>query len=270
YENLVWSDQDIDERASDYFAVLLTANENKNIWKSLGRPSTYVGGSKRTQRHKKAELKKAAQDIQSITAYFAPILTFSNIALASTSTCGSSMELHISVEMELVEMKSVEVESVEMESESEIELTTMESAVDVSAEKDIDERTKIRLAIEELNSMLKKDDNQIDKGVKIRLQGDYKAQYIGTWAQNWIKWQKLPKRIARFGYNGLIPCYSQSLHFGQIISYLRSHKFSVNSKILKNFVENEVFPSLDVETKTSICEKMAWKWLRNLGWEYKE
>ncbi|CAG8580316.1 12798_t:CDS:2, partial [Racocetra fulgida] len=110
YENLVWSDQDIDERASNFFTVLLTANENKNIWKPSGRPSTYVGGSKRTQRCKKAELKKAAQDTRSITAYFAPTLMY------------------------------------------------------VSVEKDIDERTKMMLAIEELDRMLKKDNNQMDKG----------------------------------------------------------------------------------------------------------
>ncbi|CAG8802217.1 43565_t:CDS:2 [Gigaspora margarita] len=72
YEDLVWSDQDIDDRASNYFAVLLTASKN---WKPSSRPSTYVGSSKRTKRHKKVELKKAAQDTQLITTYFAPTLT---------------------------------------------------------------------------------------------------------------------------------------------------------------------------------------------------
>ncbi|CAG8476094.1 11975_t:CDS:2 [Racocetra fulgida] len=74
YENLddhIWSDKDIDERASDYFAVLLIAGKNKDVWEPSGRPSTYVRGSKRTLRQKKAELKKAAQNTQSITAYFA-------------------------------------------------------------------------------------------------------------------------------------------------------------------------------------------------------
>ncbi|CAG8784726.1 24876_t:CDS:2, partial [Gigaspora margarita] len=75
YEDLVWSDQDIDKRASDYFAVLLMASKNKNIWKPSSRPSTYVGGSKRTQRRKKAELKKAAQYTRPIATYFAPALT---------------------------------------------------------------------------------------------------------------------------------------------------------------------------------------------------
>ncbi|CAG8639935.1 2000_t:CDS:1, partial [Racocetra fulgida] len=192
YKNLVWSDQDIDERASDFFTILLTANENKNIWKPSGRPSTYIGGSKRTQRRKKAELKKAAQDTRSITAYFASALTCSNIVSASTSTCELSTELHASMEMEsvevesmemeLVEMELVEVESVEVKSESiEIGSTTMESAVDALVEKDIDERTKIRLAIEELDRMLKKDDNQIDKGVKIHLQAS--LQYL------WLRYQ---------------------------------------------------------------------------------
>ena len=207
YENLddhIWSDHEIDERASDYFAVLLMASKNKNIWKPSGRPSTYIGGSKRTQRRKKAELRKAAQNTRSITTYLAPALT--------TSTFESSTE---SIEMESIEVESIEVESAEME------LIEVESTADLSAEIDLDERTKMRLAIEELERTLKKDDNQMDKGVRVRLQaslqylrlryqgqtrisasttiasslgwGDYKARCIGAWAQNWIKWRKLPK-----------------------------------------------------------------------------
>ncbi|CAG8687739.1 27327_t:CDS:2, partial [Racocetra persica] len=99
YKNLddhIWSDKDIDRRASDYFAVLLMAGKNINIWKPSGRPSIYFGGSKRTQRHKKAELKKAAQNNRSITTYLAPALA-PNIASAST----------------LIGMKSIDVESME-------------------------------------------------------------------------------------------------------------------------------------------------------------
>ncbi|CAG8850370.1 32872_t:CDS:1, partial [Gigaspora margarita] len=145
YEDLVWSDQDIDKRASNYFAVLLMASKNKNIWKFSSRPSTYVRGSKRTQRCKKAKLKKAAQYTQPIAAYFAPALT-----------CESSTELYVSKEVESMELEleSVDVESVEslelesvesvesLEVES-VELLEVESTVDVSAEKDIDEKTKI-------------------------------------------------------------------------------------------------------------------------------
>ncbi|CAG8844931.1 4611_t:CDS:1, partial [Racocetra persica] len=131
---------------SDYFAVLLTASKNKNIWKPLSRPSTYIGGFKRTQRHKKAELRKAAQNTWSITIYLAPALM--------TSTFESSTE---SIEMESIEMESIGVES------AEIELIEVESTADLSAEIDFDERTKMRLAIKKLERTLKKDDNQIDK-----------------------------------------------------------------------------------------------------------
>ncbi|CAG8655401.1 11918_t:CDS:2 [Gigaspora rosea] len=44
------SNKDIDERASDYFAVLLTASKNKDTWEPSSRPSTYAGGFKRTLR----------------------------------------------------------------------------------------------------------------------------------------------------------------------------------------------------------------------------
>ncbi|CAG8716690.1 4617_t:CDS:2, partial [Gigaspora margarita] len=149
---------DIDEKASDYFAVLLTASKNEKIWKPLSRPSIYVGGSKRTQRCKKAELKKAAQYTRSITTYFAPTLT-----------CELSIELHVLTEVESMEIEPVDVESVEsvesVEIES-VELVEVESVEVEPAEVElmkVNERTKMKLAIEELDGMLKKDDDKIDK-----------------------------------------------------------------------------------------------------------
>ncbi|CAG8829762.1 19203_t:CDS:2, partial [Gigaspora margarita] len=125
YKNLdeyIWSDKDIDERASDYFAVLLIAN----------RPLTYARGSKRTLRRKKAKLKKTAQNTQSITINFAPTLMYFNIVLASTSTCKSSIKLFVSIEMEPMEMEPMEAKLIEVELIKveliDIELMDIESA----------------------------------------------------------------------------------------------------------------------------------------------
>ncbi|CAG8799115.1 27963_t:CDS:2, partial [Gigaspora margarita] len=120
YENLdkyIWSDKEIDERASNYFA------------ESSGRPSTYARGYKRTLRQKKAELKKAVQNIQSITAYFASTFMYSNIVSASTSTCESSMALIKieSIEVEPMEAEPMEVEPIEAEP-IDVELMDMELA----------------------------------------------------------------------------------------------------------------------------------------------
>ncbi|CAG8848937.1 9581_t:CDS:1, partial [Racocetra persica] len=174
--------------SSDYFAVLLTAGKNINDWKPSGR-TIYVGGSKKTQRRKKAELKKAAQNTQPITAYLPPALTSSNVASASTSTFGLSTELCTPTEVESIESESIEVESIEVElvksmevelvesmeaelvesMETELvksmetefvesleaelvesmELELVEPTADVSAE--IDKKTTMRLAIEELD-----------------------------------------------------------------------------------------------------------------------
>ncbi|CAG8833754.1 4335_t:CDS:2, partial [Racocetra persica] len=95
-------------------------------YENLVWPSTYVEGSKRTQRRKKAELKKAAQDTRSITTYFASALICFNVVSTSTSTCESSTELYISIEMESVKIESVEIESVEIELVK-IELVEVES-----------------------------------------------------------------------------------------------------------------------------------------------
>ncbi|CAG8846804.1 17948_t:CDS:1, partial [Racocetra persica] len=133
-----------------------------------------------------------------------PALTSSNVALASTSTFGLPTELCAPTEVEsigseLMEVESIEVklvksievelvksmeaelvesmetelvesmetelvESLEAELVESIEVELVEPTADASAE--IDEKTTIRLAIEELDRLLKKIDNQIDKGVR--------------------------------------------------------------------------------------------------------
>ncbi|CAG8840460.1 30143_t:CDS:2, partial [Gigaspora margarita] len=134
YEDLVWSDQDIDNRTSDYFAILLTLVKTGNL--------------------------RAAQDTQLITSYF-----------ASTLTCESSTELYVSMEVELMEMELIEVKPVDVES---VESVKVESVEIEPVE--VDERTKMKLAIEELDGMLKKNDNKIDNGVRVRLQAS--LQYL--------------------------------------------------------------------------------------------
>ncbi|CAG8635931.1 34716_t:CDS:2, partial [Racocetra persica] len=208
YENLdnyIWLNNNIDERASNYFAVLLIAGK-----------TIYVGGSKRTQRYKKVELKKVIQNTQPITMYLAPILISSNIVLALTSTFGLSTELCILTKIKLIESELIEVKSIEMELVKSIEMKLVESmkielvklieaelvesietelvesieielvglieaelvksmiaelielTADILAK--INEKTKIRLAIEELDGLLKTNNNQIDKGVRVHLQ----------------------------------------------------------------------------------------------------
>ncbi|KAF0553507.1 hypothetical protein F8M41_020239 [Gigaspora margarita] len=118
------------------------------------------------------------------------------------------MELHVltevkSIEMELLEVKPVDVESVESVESVEVESVKSVEVESVEVEPvEVDERTKMRLAIEELDGILKKDNNKMDKGTRINASitiasslgwGDYKARCIGAWAQNWIKWRKLPK-----------------------------------------------------------------------------
>ncbi|CAG8673090.1 12154_t:CDS:2, partial [Cetraspora pellucida] len=206
YENLddhIWSDNNIDERSSDYFAVLLTA------------------GSKRTQRRKKAELKKAAQNTRPITAYLPPALTSSNVASALTSTFGLSTELCASTEVESIGSESMEVESIEVELVESMEVELVESmktelvklmetelvesleaelvkpTADASAE--IDKKTTMRLAIEELDGLLKKNNNQINKGVRVRLQASLQYLRLRYYHdQTKIRasttiWRKLPK-----------------------------------------------------------------------------
>ncbi|CAG8838961.1 16003_t:CDS:2, partial [Gigaspora margarita] len=168
YEDLVWSDQDIDNRASDYFSVLLTASKN---WKPSSRPSTYVG-----------EL-------------------YASIEVVSIEMELIEVEL---VDVELVEsVESVEVESVEMELVEVNEKTKMRLAI-----KELDRMLKkydnkidngIRVHLQASLQYLRlryQGQTRISAGTMIASSlgwEDYKVQCIGAWTQNWIKWQKLPK-----------------------------------------------------------------------------
>ncbi|CAG8840026.1 46459_t:CDS:1, partial [Gigaspora margarita] len=112
-----------------------------NVWESSDRSSIYVGGSKRTQRYKKAELRKTAQNTRSITAYLAPASIYFqnfNIVLASTSICELSTELYESIEVESEKVKLTEVES------TELQITEVEPiVVDASMELDVNKKAKL-------------------------------------------------------------------------------------------------------------------------------
>ncbi|CAG8844758.1 14113_t:CDS:1, partial [Gigaspora margarita] len=70
-----------------------------------------------------------------------------------------------SLEVELIEVESVDVELVDVES-VEVELVESMKAESVK----VNERTKMKLAIKELDGMLKKDDSKIDKDLRVCLQ----------------------------------------------------------------------------------------------------
>ncbi|CAG8506212.1 21866_t:CDS:2 [Cetraspora pellucida] len=190
---------------------------------------------------------------------------YSNVASALTSTCKSSTasieieQMEIKpikvklIKIELTEVKLMNIESAELKLTKiesidiklvELELTKIESA-NVLVE--IDEKTKIRLAITKLNRMLKKDNNQIDKGVRVYLQALLQylqlRYYYGT---------KLDKMI-KDNYD----------KFTKVLSLIDnkriSIKFSMNPKVLKKYVENKklepVFIKYDNKDLTKLVEK---------------
>ncbi|CAG8550663.1 41960_t:CDS:2, partial [Gigaspora margarita] len=115
-----------------------------------------------------AELKKTAQNTQFITTYFVSTLMYSNIVLALTSTCESSI---VSIEMELMEVELMKTEPIEAEPIEaklmDVELMDMELAESELTEvksSEVDKKTKMRLVIKKLDGILKKDNNQMDKG----------------------------------------------------------------------------------------------------------
>ncbi|CAG8815234.1 20646_t:CDS:2, partial [Racocetra persica] len=275
----IWVDEEIDERAADYFDILLLAGRNNNVWKTSGRPIVNFGDSGRT-----------------LNPPLAPNTTLTcalSDAVALVQSADENREKNIEGIMEGIMERNIEKNMEEnrerimkeivernMEGNTEenrkgiIEGNTeenMEKNARESIEKNIaNKKARMKLAIEELDNLLKKDDGHMDKGTKVRLQAS--LQYLWLRHQGWTKIHASATIASSLGWGdykvvSLIDDERISL---KIISYLRSYKFSVNPKVLKEFVENEVFPSLGVEKKTTISERTASTWLNKLGWHYKE
>ncbi|CAG8812468.1 33205_t:CDS:2, partial [Racocetra persica] len=248
--------EEIDERAADYFDILLSATV----------------------------LKKTAQNIQPITSYLSSATPHS-LAPNTTSTCALSDAVALIQSAEENREKNIEgiiegimegnternmeenrerimkriveentEENTEENRERIIEGNTEENIEEnagESIEKNIaNEKARMKLAIEELDNLLKKDDGYIDKGTK-------------------LKWRRLPKNN-RGKFIKVVSLIDDERISLKIMSYLRSHKFSVNPKVLKEFVENEVFLSLGIKKKTTISERTVSTWLNKLEWHYKE
>ncbi|CAG8846382.1 34222_t:CDS:2, partial [Racocetra persica] len=67
-----------------------------------------------------------------------------------------------------------------------------EGIIEGNTEENMEENageTRMKLAIEELDNLLKKDNGHMDKGTK----GNYKVRCIRIWGNEWLKWRRLPK-----------------------------------------------------------------------------
>ncbi|CAG8640993.1 11403_t:CDS:2, partial [Dentiscutata heterogama] len=217
-----------------YFEVLLAAARNNNTWKIVGRP-TYNYAADIAVQLMETNLVDEAIDTIVINEYGDTIIV--------DNTVDSVME---SAEINMNNNKAC-----------------------------------MKQAIEKLDNMLEKNSKQVDKGTKVHLQvalqylclryqdwtkinlsamiavllgwGAYKTRCICIWGNEWLRWQKLPKenhgkhvKIASLIDDEIISI--------KIISYLQYNKFSVNLKILKEFVENEVFLSLEWKKNVYVDE----------------
>ncbi|CAG8765907.1 3823_t:CDS:2, partial [Racocetra fulgida] len=246
----MWVDEEIDERAADYFDILLSAAPNTTSTCALSDAVALVQSA---EENREKNIKGIMEGIME-------------------GNTEGNMEGNTERIMKGIVERNTE-ENTEENRERIIEGNTeenMEENAGESIEKNIaNEKARMKLAIEEQDNLLKKNDEHMDKGTKVRLQaslqylrlrhqgwtkihasatiagslgwGDYKVRCIRTWGNEWLKWRRLPKD--------------------------NREKFI---KVLKEFVENEVFLSLGVEKKTTISERTASTWLNKLGWHYKE
>ena len=56
----------------------------------------------------------------------------------------------------------------------------------------------------------------------------------------------------------------------RVTQYLRGNKFTVTIQQFIKFIEDEAIPSLGIETRKTIDEATAQRWLHHLGWDYKD
>src|SRR6185369_14146684 len=55
----------------------------------------------------------------------------------------------------------------------------------------------------------------------------------------------------------------------QVMHYIHKHKFELDLVKFCDYIQNEIFPGLGVETHCTISNSTARRWLKQLGWQWK-
>jgi hypothetical protein len=256
-EDGIWNDDDLEETVDkitpSVFDIMCQNSKDPVIFNNA-RPLTYHGNSDRTKRRKKAAAKEASKGSANISKYF-----------INNSAPVSLLNDQINI-----------------------------IADDLINLEEIIEREGFNLALEELNELIK--DKSLISQVKNRLQlilqyinlrlaghrcmeasqtiavsigkGKYQARLIRTWTQNFVIYRSIPTSM-RGKHQKIKSLLGDEDIYQMITEYLRSVGCDVTVEKFKEYIEQEVFPSVGIENKKSISNTTVRAWLKHFGWTFR-
>ena len=246
-------EETIDKITPSVFDIMRQNSKDPVIFNNA-RPLTYHGNSDRTKRRKKAAAKEASKGSTNITKYF--INNSAPISLLND-------QINIIAD----------------------DLINLEEII---------EREGFNLALEELNALIK--DKSLISQVKNRLQlilqyinlrlaghrcmeasqtiavsigkGKYQARLIRAWTQNFVIYRSIPTSM-RGKHQKIKSLLGDEDIYQMITEYLRSVGCNVTVDKFKEYIEQEVFPSVGIEIKKSISNTTVRAWLKYFGWTFR-
>ncbi|RIA82539.1 hypothetical protein C1645_835213 [Glomus cerebriforme] len=140
-------------------------------------------------------------------------------------------------------------------------------------EKNLDEDHKLRLtAILQYMRLLEFQNSKLEASLSVAHQlkkGPWFARCLRLWSHMLQNGESIPfsKREKHCKVKSLLDDEDVQM---QITSYLREKKFEFYVADFVDYVTNTIFPSLGIETKTTISETTARNWLKKMGYHYKK
>ena len=97
--------------------------------------------------------------------------------------------------------------------------------------------------------------------------GEYQARLIRTWTKNFVEYRSIPTSMR--GKHQKIKSLLDDEDVCQMITeYLWSVGCDVTVNKFKEYVEQELFPSVGIENKKKISNTTAREWLKHFGWSF--
>jgi hypothetical protein len=226
----------------DALEKLVKNARQSDAWVVKGRKPIYTGLAESTLRNKRAAWRKAASGSSKITNWL-PV-----------NNASSDYELPF--------------ETIESSDEEDNSFTL--ASLDALLKKNSDVR--LRIVSQFLHLIQDQEFSKLsasDLLARSVNRGPWHARVIRSWAKQWSKRGEII--TSRRGRHPKIKSLLLDEDFKlRVTQYLRANKFTVTIQQFIKFIEDEAIPSLGIETRKTIGERTAQKWLHHLGWDYKD
>lgn len=229
--------EELGEVQVDALEELIKNARQSDAWVVKGRKPIYTGFAESTLRNKRAAWRKAASGSSKITNWFSINNASSDYPFESSDEEDNSFTL---ASLDALLKKN-----------SDVQLRIVSQFLHLVQDQGFSKLSASDLLARSVN------------------RGPWHARVIRSWAKQWSEEGEII--TSRRGRHPKIKSLLLDEDFKQrVTQYLRANKFTVTIQQFVKFIEDEAIPSLGIETRKTIDEATARRWLHHLGWDYKD